>query len=159
MGQFEYWIFCVSLVTRICNVWRNMLFCNCRSNRRHFKCSVDMWIVLFCRYVNCTSQNFDSMLYFLQGRGWRGSWGGRCPWQHRHHREHAGEAPPGGSSLCSNRQMTWLVIRGTRVRVSSFSGSSNLSLWWLILDNLLKAAVRLLYVSSWQFYWQPYLTY
>jgi len=44
-GQSEDWIFCVSLATRTCNGWRNVLSRNCRTIGRHFKRSVDTFIL------------------------------------------------------------------------------------------------------------------
>jgi len=42
LGQLEDWIFCVSLASRTCNVWRNMLSRIWQRMGRHFKGSVDM---------------------------------------------------------------------------------------------------------------------
>ena len=41
LGQSEDWIFCVSLVMHVCNVWRNTLFRICWYNGCHFKHSVN----------------------------------------------------------------------------------------------------------------------
>jgi len=50
-AKTDGWIFCVSLSTCTCNIWRNALIRNCRSIRCHIKCSFDTLITAwFCLY-------------------------------------------------------------------------------------------------------------
>jgi len=50
LGQSKDGILCVSFATRTCNVWRNVICRICRSIGRHFKRSVDTFILaLFVR--------------------------------------------------------------------------------------------------------------
>ena len=76
-GQLEDCIFCVSLATLTCNVWRNMLSCICQNIRRHFKHSVDTLIVTVTQVVMVTR-------FWAPGRRcfWRLAWSAAlvCLW-------------------------------------------------------------------------------
>jgi len=62
-GQIKNWLFCVSLATCSCHVWRNMLSYICQSIRCHFKRSVIAIILVFCYVSHLTNVRKQSFVY------------------------------------------------------------------------------------------------